>query len=45
MKELINILCPEIKPVNEWNSEDKQVAISFVILAIGLIATSIIETL
>lgn len=45
MKELINILCPKVKPLNEWNSEDKQAVISFAILAIGLIAVSIIENL
>lgn len=45
MKELISILCPKWKPMGEWTKEDKRAAISFVILAIGIILAGVIENL
>jgi len=41
MKELINILCPQIKPYKDWNTDDEQAAISFVIIALGIILSAI----
>lgn len=43
MKELINILCPKWKPLNQWTQEDKKTAMLFALLVIGFILAGLIE--
>lgn len=45
MKELVNILCPKWKPINQWNGEDKHAAISFAVIAVLFIFGGLIESL
>lgn len=45
MKELINILCPKIKPYSEWTREDKKVAVLYALIVVCFILVGFIESL